>query len=554
MIANGIEFMTQQHITVICAFVLREIDFLVGTFYTSITDNHSKSGNDSAPEVTTCDGKPHSSRYKGYIKQNLFMFKNHSDFDEQDASSPSKTTRQLRVNLLVALVNGLKQHAFIQRMRLEKQVQDCDATFMQSNSQQLSLKQTLAAFNTCVEAVVDIGERIVFNLPANNISRLLGGTVARALLEMHLESEVVSEIDENQLYIAQNANSRLRSIIDPLRYADAISNASTNSFNTECSRKTNSDILDAGLISSYIDQPSQDAQDVVKALFIRDLVDLRISGFGWGDFSVWFRLPISPSEPHIFLVHRNFPMIDDSGEIWVTDEEGQDLDHTGISARHDFSLLLLLREWNRPWTSGSHSSYSAHFRSAVKELALCAHRFGVPSDIVASVNTFLPRTWWPDERSCCWCRDCQFLGLKEQFRSKILTRKGNWSKSNGEPFAQPQHHSNVRHKTPLQLITCKCNVALACSKDHLRSLRQEWHKRECGLPPFRALVEEDELFIREILKDGAVIVGEGNCKLNDGDDDDDWESVNSDEATFETITISQKIRSYFENNKYKYLR
>ena len=543
--------MTQQHITVICAFVVREIDAFIGTFNTGISGDDSKNGSESTKGNATYNDKPHSSRYKGYIKQNLFMFKN-SDFDEQAISSQSKPSRQLRVNLLVALVNGLKKHAFVQRMRLEKQIQDWDAVLMKSSSEQDSLKQTLAVFNTCVEALVDIGERIVFNLPANNQTCLLGGTVVRALLEIHLESEVVSEIDEDQLYVAQNANIRFRSIIDPLRYADAISNASTNtSFNPDCSRKKSSDLVNPELISSYIDQPSQDVQDVVKALFVRDIVDLRISGFGWGDFSVWFRLPISPCEPHIFLVHKNFPNIDDSGEIWVTDEEGQDLDHTSISAHVDFSLMLLLREWNKPWTPGSHLSYSAPFRSAVKELALCAHRFGVPSDIVASVNSFLQRTWWPDERSTCWCRNCQFVKLRDRFRSKLTTRKSNWNKYKEAPFTQSQHHSNVRPNEPLQLMTCKCSVALACSKEHLRHVNQEGHKRYCGFPPYRALTEDDDAFIREVL------VGEDDGKLDDegNDGEDDWESVNSDEAdSFENISMSHKIRRYFEHHSYRHMR
>lgn len=503
--------MSQQHASVICAFVLREIDVLVGIF------------NDAAGKSAeiTATSEVGENTYKGLLKQNLFML-------NSEAEEEKNPCRQLRVNMLVALVNGLKRHAVMHRKQLEKQSQCSD--------------QSLASFNICVEAIVDIGERILLKLPTNKTTCLLSGTVARALLEVHLESEVLDVIDSDKLYVA-HANSRLRSMIDPLRYADAISNASNNPHQ----RKDDATILE------QIGKPSQDVHDVIKGLFIRNLVDLCISGFGYGDFLVWFQLPISPKDIDLFLHYRNFPDLNDNqSEFWAQTEEGDVLDYTGLASRYDFSLMLLVREWDKPWNPSSNLSFGIPFRRAIKELAICAHRFGVPSDIVVAVNSFLPRSWWPDERDSCWCRDCQMLCLKDRFKEKILARQSNWSEYDKDASAKSQPT-----KIPSSLITCKCNIAQACSKDHMVYINQEGHKRCCGLPPLRELTEEDKAFMKDVMGEESLEIEDECEEIEEGEDvdeDGDWESVDSNEHYTDSRTRSEKITKYFQDNSYRHMR
>ena len=546
--------MTQQHASVICAFVLRELDHMVG-----------------APDLDRQNVKGEgdvSSRYKGYLKQNLFLL-NNTDYDNQRTtggqenwSRPFENTagRQIRINLLVSIINGLKRHAIFDRQQLDKLVQGS------SDGQQDLITRSLTSFNTCVDAIVDIGERMLLKLPTNAQTCILGGMVVRALLEVHLESDDVVNFGGDQLYVAENESARLLSMIEPLRYANAISNASTvYHLKTSTSR--------------LIGRPSQTVQELVKALFVRDLVDLRISGFGYGDFLVWFGLPLYPS-PLLFDYRSNFPQ---SSEVWAKDEvrlsfcnfwllvrlafttcnlayqEGADLDYSGLASRYDFTLLLFLREWSSPWTAGNHLSFSFPFRSSVRQLALCAHRFGVPSDIVASVNSFLPRSWWPDDRLSCWCRECQLVDLKNQYRDKILSRQSNWSANDVASIIPPS--PPARPKSSLQMLTCKCTVALACSREHIRYLYQEGHKRVCGFPPFRPFSEEDRAFCCDLLRNGddnAQVATEDAENFFDddgdgsGDEDGDWESVNSNEELTEERTKSQRILTYFEEKSYKY--
>lgn len=506
--------MTEKHASVICAFVLREIDLSLGAF---IPESIEKGG---AKNESSGSGE---ASYKSLLKQNLLMF------------------RELRVNLLIALVNGVKQHALMHRRRLKKYSHE-------ETINQNSAKRSIVSFNICLGAIVDIGERVLLKLPTNNTSSLFGGAVARAMLEVHLETEILEAINVDRLYVAHEANFRLRSMIDPLRYANAISKAHNNPL-LDLSLKRTCDVTSL----EQLNTPSQDEVDVVKGLFMRDLIDLRISGFGFGDFLVWFRLPISPSELNIFTYINNFPSQNENRPdiIWATDEDGKVLSFTGLAARYDFTLMLLMREWNAPWTPSSHLSYSIPFRSAVKELALCAYRFSVPSGIVAAVNSFLPRSWWSDDRDSCWCRDCQLLCLKYKFKEKILARQSNWSDYDTDPLAKSQ-----RATIPSSFIKCKCNIALACSNDHLRFLHQEGHKRCCGWPPFRTLTEKDQAFIIDVLEEGSPEKVHDEEFEEDGDDqedDGDWESVSSNEEQF-TDTKTDKIIKYLQDNSYRHTR
>ena len=209
--------------------------------------------------------------------------------------------------------------------------------------------------------------------------------------------------------------------------------------------------------------------------------------------------------------------------------------------------MVLLREWNKPWSPGSNLSFSIPFRSAIRELALCAHRYGVPSDIVETVNSFLPRLWWRDERSVCWFTDCQLKCMHDHFQSKIISRQSNWI---DRESAFTPHAIDSRSKAH-PLVTCKCGVVLACSKEHIGFIHQEGHARCCGLPPYRPLSGEDIAFIRDILDETA---GQLEGVSNSNDDEDDWESVNTDEEFLEDKTMSQKIRKYFEENSFRHVR
>jgi hypothetical protein len=96
----------------------------------------------------------------------------------------------------------------------------------------------------------------------------------------------------------------------------------------------------------------------------------------------------------------------------------------------------------------------------------------------------------------------------------------------------------------------------------MRYLHQEGHKRHCGLPPFRPFCEEDNAFCRDVLEESEDRDSQADEDCNESwneegnlsDEDDDWESVHSDEALSERKTMSEKILAFFEEKSYKHLR
>lgn len=163
----------------------------------------------------------------------------------------------------------------------------------------------------------------------------------------------------------------------------------------------------------------------------------------------------------------------------------------------------------------------------------------------------MPRVWWPDDRRCCWCQDCQLDQLSRVFNNKVRSRKSNWGK-------QPGLGLETKKKSkPDTLNTCSgCQVALACSKEHMKFLHRDGHKRYCGLPPFRApFAEEDNNLCREVLgtlDDVPDAVPDDHHDSNQDDDNDDgsWESVDSNQDAADGR--SDVIFTYFNNKSYKF--
>jgi hypothetical protein len=67
------------------------------------------------------------------------------------------------------------------------------------------------------------------------------------------------------------------------------------------------------------------------------------------------------------------------------------LTHDELKARHDFSLLLLVRAWQAPWNPESHMSFQPEFRKAVETIFLCSKKRGFPVGVGRSILSFLDR-------------------------------------------------------------------------------------------------------------------------------------------------------------------
>jgi len=102
---------------------------------------------------------------------------------------------------------------------------------------------------------------------------------------------------------------------------------------------------------------------------------------------------------------------------------------------------------------------------------------------------------------------------------------------------------------------------MACTKEHLKYLHQDGHKRYCGLPPFRApFGDEDNALCREIFeeKDETSLLNcgddENESQEDENDDDDSWESFHSDDEEEAAQSKSDVIFSFFNEKSYKLQR
>jgi hypothetical protein len=183
----------------------------------------------------------------------------------------------------------------------------------------------LSSYKICIDVIVDIGERVLFRLPKNLHGRQLGGMVVRGLVESFVGCDNFSMKAQRPLSYLARGVEPLRSIVDPLRYADAVTKSSNIQLLDTCRGRgcnTTGKLFIEDLIGT---QPTKDVVDTVKGLFTRDLVDLQVSGCGYGDFLSWCHLPISP-EPLLFDYASNFPdlRVEDENEPpseeWMADE------------------------------------------------------------------------------------------------------------------------------------------------------------------------------------------------------------------------------------------
>jgi hypothetical protein len=479
------------------------------------------------------------------------------------------------------LITGLGVKAYEDRCRLKtlmrwkysnssSKVTSTDNNNQKSSSQS-SLDDEIDAVSKShllsLNTLVRIGKITLKRLPADTVTEYIGSRLVRCLVVPSIDlipHKISSRFDVcskgRHLFIGDKFGGYNESIINENRYSNGI-----NPFvlkkkrlydikRTFLDESCNANELEDDLLFQqiFLSPPSTELQNVVKGLFLSQLVDVDYSGCGYGDFLVWCRLPIHIHEPMLYEHVTNYPNYidnndddssdDDSSDeedsendfnIKYHDEEGEIVKVDRLKARYDFSLLCLKQIWSKPWSPKNHSSYQIPFQEAVWSLVLCAHRYGMSSDIPKLVSAFLPRTWWPDERIKCWRYECEIDNINNLI-----------------------YNHQVRKIKPL-IVCDDCKTAYACSQKHLASIYHDGHRRICKLPPMRAFNHQDEMFIRTITGKNNISSGsriesdedevEGNANNDDSDDDSCWESIASDEDNSDSKT--ELIHRYFATAK-----
>ncbi len=413
-----------------------------------------------------------------------------------------------------------------------------------------------------LNALVRIGKATLLRLPADVITEHIGSCIVRFIvlssmdLIPHVSCSRFDAVPTGTTFIGNRFGGLNQSITQETRYKSGINAAEMKSRRLDDIKRTfmnlcNTDGLenDAVMREVFLSPPSVELQNVVKGLFLSQLVDVEYSGVGYGDFFVWCRIPIIPYDPMLYEHIANYPRYTDgdseSDEDDESDSDESDSDESARSeykklhyydddgmkvkggrlrALYDFSLLLLKQIWAEPWKPQNHSSFQAPFRDAVWTLVLCAHRYGMSGDIAQTVSSFMSRSWWPDERAKCWLYECEINNM-----SNLIFNHHEVKKSKG-------------------LIVCAgCNTAHACSQKHLKSIHHEGHGRVCKVPPVRYFNYEDAIFCKMLAANNKNGVGDDREEHHEeepSDDDSCWESLDSDDNVIESRT--ELIFKYFE--------
>uniref|UniRef100_A0A7S2XM59 Uncharacterized protein n=1 Tax=Attheya septentrionalis TaxID=420275 RepID=A0A7S2XM59_9STRA len=521
IICSDMTYVSSSYASTLSAYVAMECCRQVNDYHMHFTDE----GWDPR-EIEPCEFVKRSELVEELIEKQRYLFEL-SDFLEDKHDAWEKDP--FGSLFITKIISFLGEHAKKDRNRLkriEKEVFAQKVSILSSDSQSKAeslayditfclwdMRQTTDSFYNCVRMLTNIGESLLKYHPPSDKE----GIVAEKLID-----SIVDAFEGRQLGDGSTGLAKFE------RYADSVTNASKVLYlydqrrvKEECRPQfadaSAHDIDQLFIIAKEMSTslkkalPSDDAIDVVKALFF--LAHVTSNEYGYGDFLVRFGLPISLTDP--FIYHFLMTAHEEDDKIAL--------------ACHDFSLVLLRRAWQKPWTPQSNLSFSHSFRQTIWTMSLCAHRLGMPSDVAQLVNSFLPRDWFSDEREVCWCQDCMMRDMvqklyRPQFR--FMDAEKDNAKAN----------ISVVQPAPKELQTCSgCRLVKYRSKECRNILDEHFHE-QCGKPPFRIPGVQEKILCREALKrwhgqsyeieSDDTIGGESN----QGDDDDassDWESINS---------------------------
>lgn len=317
LISHGITYLTQKHAIVLCALVQSIHDTVNGAAATLEDDFLLQK-----QRAQQSDWK----QKKALLENNLYFLRT------THIGEGERSVGGIPCGLLEAIVIGLRNHAIADRNRLI-QLKGLAST----KEAFVVLRRAMDSFYSCVGALVDIGEIMLRRLPSNPRTRILGGLLVRALTEAFLEPEFHSLNLNVSVGYLKNSHQGLgdTSLISPTRYADSIMFATKHHVQSQQlergrTRRTDGEELSMKQIlekvnSLLLGRPEHDVQDVVRSLFVLDLVDIRVSGCGYGDFLVWCGIPVHALDPAVFHHYENYPVregdeMEEAAPGWTVDD------------------------------------------------------------------------------------------------------------------------------------------------------------------------------------------------------------------------------------------
>ncbi|GAX28014.1 hypothetical protein FisN_16Lh283 [Fistulifera solaris] len=480
----------------------------------------------------------------------------------------------LHIQLVEILFRALGTRANLERRR-------CQEAIKRVRVSSDILGTFLSSYWNCVRALVDLGDATVEMLPDNEPYFTLASEAVKNTAYGFMDRvspppnrvNDLEHIEEGSSYLFGEHPDIYPSLISSTRYLDHVLQKRKQVLSI--TRHGVATRIDSESISAILDLERPDkVLKTVRSLFVRDMVDVRLSRMGYGDFVVWCGFPLNIDDPIMFWHEYQYPVEDEDEDNsagseddsdaefdpWIDDENGRGLSLSQLQSRYDFSVLVALRARQAPWKPTLHYTFSHSFQRTIKELFLCTHRLRIPNEVVLRILPFIDRRWWPDRQPECWSYTCQLNAItKDQQRQRQ------------EEDGDPSHNEIAK---PF-LVCPGCGTACYCSRKCLKEDLKGGHRRLCCLPPYkRSAIEESVLFnkvfkenIPEPLVDDEIVgsgvsghemqvdnVSKSEVVANDAnvdDEDGSWESFDSDEddeSLTTTIDLTEIISNYFSKS------
>lgn len=273
-VSRGISLITLQHATVLAAFVrasyLNEFGHLL-----------------DKKDTTNSEG--FATKRKTLLKRAVVAL---SYVDRTDSN-------RVPIQLVVTLVRGLGSRAWLERRRLT-------AALRRDVVVEGQLRAYLDSYWNCIRSLVAMGEATVELLPSEaDCFEAIASEIVKNLAYAFLPEANVPDYrvqEESIEYLKPDAHP---SLITPGRYSDCVANATDRWKRiAQLRRRVQVGGRDALACALDVVRPD-DVREVIRSLFIRDMVNIRQAGLGYGDFLLWCGYEVHPLDPVLFWYVEN---------------------------------------------------------------------------------------------------------------------------------------------------------------------------------------------------------------------------------------------------------
>ena len=233
------------------------------------------------------------------------------EFGERDVRN-TEGKGQIPIRFVETLIRSLGARGFLERVF---QFDHLDTTVGNDPPERKVLfRKGLESYENIVRTLVNIAHSVIQILPEGERYYGIASEVVLSLCrcmrkEEHFES-FLGGIDKYSAYqtvgyisMEEHGKGGTERLL-PLRYAECITNSTLNMMEKRLHRLQNKlqpqdsmEFTRYAFLEIFHGRPKQDVLDAVRGLFLRNLVDIRVSAVGYGDFLVLCDYEITPLDP-----------------------------------------------------------------------------------------------------------------------------------------------------------------------------------------------------------------------------------------------------------------